>query len=130
MRGFLSVLVGVAVTVGVVVLAEAIGHALFPVPAPDTADPTAMRRYVADLPAGAKLAVATGWFVGPLVGASTALGVSRWRPAAWIVGLVAVLGGVANLILLPHPLWMQAAALLLPLLAVATVQRLVTAAQA
>jgi hypothetical protein len=69
------------------------------------------------IPIGARLAVVVAWFLGALAGAWTAMRVARWQPAGWIVVALLVAGGMATLVQIPHPLWMQACAIGLPLLA-------------
>ncbi len=46
-----------------------------------------------------------------------------------IAGLI-LLGGIANIMMIPHPLWMQIAAVAAPLLAGAIVMRLVSGGSA
>lgn len=122
MRMVAAVIVGVAALFAAVLLAEALAHQLFPVPAG-----TPPSGYVAATPPAGRLLVAAGWFLGPFAGAAAALGLARWQPAAWIVAALAVAAGVANLGAVPHPVWMQAAAVMLPLLAAFAALRLVPA---
>lgn len=115
MRRLLAVLVGVAAAVVAMLAIEAVAH---------TVNPTSRSGLVEAMNAPAKLLVAAGWFLSTFAGALAALRVGRWPPAAWAVGLLVLAGGIANILSIPHPPWMQAAALLLPVLAVAAALRL------
>jgi hypothetical protein len=44
--------------------------------------------------------------------------------AGWIIAGLILLGGVANIMMIPHPLWMQIAAVVAPLLGGWVVTRL------
>lgn len=115
MRKFLSVLGGVAAAVLAMLAIEAVAHRI---------NPSSRSGLVEAMTAPAKLIVAAGWFLATFAGAFGALRIANWPPAAWIVGLLVLAGGIANILAIPHPLWMQAAAVLLPLLAVAAALRL------
>lgn len=107
MRKFLSVIVGAVVAVAVMLILETLSHAIGGAPGS-----------VAAMSAPAKLLVVAGWFLGAFAGALAGLRIGRWPSAAWIVGALVLAGGVANILTIPHPLWMQAAAVLAPVLAV------------
>ena len=118
MRQVLGAVLGIAVAVGVVFLVELIGHAALPVPTdydPMTEDGAA--RYLREAPIAAKLALVFAWFVGALAGGWIAVRVGGRAWLAWIVAGVIAAGGIANIMMIPHPLWMQVAAVAAPLLA-------------
>jgi hypothetical protein len=112
MRKILSIILGVLVALLILWIA---GY-LYPVPELESDDPAALTAIVGSMSMTAKLLVALGWFVGPLAGAWLALRVSDWRTAGWVVAFVVLVDSVANMLTLPHPLWMQACAVALPLL--------------
>ncbi|MFA6116463.1 MAG: hypothetical protein WC729_20870 [Sphingomonas sp.] len=112
MRKILSIILGVLVALLILWIA---GY-LYPVPELESDDPVALTAIVGSMSMTAKLLVALGWLVGPLAGAWLALRVSDWRTAGWIVALVVLVDSIANMLTLPHPLWMQACAVVLPLL--------------
>lgn len=70
------------------------------------------------LPIGAMIAVVVGWFLGSLVGASTAIAITRRVLPAWTVGLIIAALGLWTTQMFPHPTWMVVSALVLPLVAV------------
>lgn len=111
MRKILSIILGALVAMLIV---SAVGY-LYPVPELESDDPAALAAVVGSMAPTAKILVAGGWFVGALAGAWLALRISDWRMAAWIVTLVVLVGSIVNIVSLPHPLWMQACAVLLPI---------------
>ena len=112
LRSVIAVIAGIAVGAVIVFAVETIGHLLWPsLTAIDADDPEQMKRLVAATPFGAKLAVVVGWFAGAFVGATVALLLARrWAPVAWIVAGTFLGLAAMNFIAIPHPLWMQAAA--------------------
>ncbi|PAX06843.1 hypothetical protein [Sphingomonas lenta] len=114
MRRFLSVVGGAVVAIVVMLALESLAHAVA----------GGRPASVEAMSTPAKLMVLAGYFLGTFAGALAALRLSGWPAAAWIVGVLVLAGGVANLVTIPHPLWMQTATLLLPALAVAAALRL------
>lgn len=118
LRRVIGAIIGLAVAMLTITLVEALGHQLFPPPpGTDMSDPAAISRVVDQLPFGAKAMVVLAWFAGALAGAAAGLAIARWRAVPWIVAGGVILSAVANYAMIPHPLWMQAAGILLPLLA-------------
>ena len=70
---------------------------------------------IAAMPVPARFIVIVGWIAGTFGGVWLALRICDWRPAAWIIALLAIVGGVINLFQFAHPLWMQAATIVAPL---------------
>lgn len=117
MKKIFGVIAGVIVAFLLVAASDWISSILFPIRGIDTSDPDALATYIAQMPLAAKLIVAGGWFIAPLAGAWLALRIADWPPAGWIVTAVFLAAGVMNQVALPHPLWMQVCAVVLPLLA-------------
>lgn len=117
-RMILGIVAGVVVGGLVVFLVESAGHAMFPPPVgTDLSNPEAMKTLIASLPAGAIVMLLLGWFLGALAGAVTAKVIAKREMAAWIVGVIFVALTASNFIYIPHPVWMMAAGVALPLLA-------------
>lgn len=115
MHRILGVVAGLVAAIATVFVCEAIGHAIFPPPPGiDLSDPAATADIFERIPFGAKLAVVIAWLLGAFAGAWVARAIGRWTPAAWIVAALVTLGGVATLVMIPHPLWMQVSAVVLP----------------
>ncbi len=109
MRKILGTLGGVAVANLWIFVWEYLITILYP----DAMDLAAAQQF-ALVPTGAKLMVVTGWFFGALIGALVAFVAARWDAAGWIVGALVAAAGIANVIMLDHPLWMQLCAVALP----------------
>ena len=118
MRILLGILAG-AVLAGLCVFAvEAIGHLIFHVPPGiDPRNPADYQRLMDSMSAGAKAMVLVGWFLGALLGGLAANVIARRALAGWIVALLVVAAGVATMMMIPHPAWMWAGGIALPLLA-------------
>lgn len=123
MRRTLGIVLGTAAALGILIALESLAHFLYPTPAFDTLDRADLAAQMAAIPLPAKGLVAFGWFAAAFGGAWLALRVCDWRWAGWIVAALLVAGNIANLLALPHPLWMQACAILLPLLGAALAKR-------
>ena len=77
-------------------------------------DPASVAAFVATLPASALLLVLSGWVLGALVGGYVAARIARKPRPALVVGIVIEIGVIANAVMIPHPLWMTIAGVLLP----------------
>ena len=115
-RTIAAAVVGVVVAWVTIMLAEFASAPLHPTPAGfNMRDPASVAAFVATLPVSALLLVLAGWVIGALVGGYVAARIARKPRPAWAVGLVIVLGVIANAVMVPHPVWMTLAGLLLPL---------------
>lgn len=82
----------------------------------DLRDPQALAVHIAAAPASAMLVVVAGWTLAALLGGWVAARIARHRrTAALVIGALVVLGVVANNMMIPHPLWMTIAGVLLPI---------------
>jgi nitrate/nitrite transporter NarK len=70
----------------------------------------------AEPPLGALMLVPAAYFLGALVGGWIAARISGRAWTAWLVGAVAAAGAIWSMFLIPHPAWMQIAAVVAPLL--------------
>jgi len=108
-RQVLAPIIGVVIGSVVVAVIETAGQALFRMPAPSGRDAAAWKTYVSALPPAALVTVLVGWWLGTFAGAWSGVRLAGRRPAlhAAIVTCVLLLATVANLVMLPHPLWMS-----------------------
>lgn len=109
----LGVVVGVVVIMALVVGGEFALHALFPIPMPDPNDVEAVKAAMANAPMGAKIGLIVVYFIAALGGAFVAAKVAARRLAGWIAGGVMAALTVVNFFMLPHPVWIVAASLIL-----------------
>ena len=108
MKSVLALIAGLVVMVVSIALIQALGHSIYPAPADlDTASADAMATYVATLPLPALLFPLFAYIVGTFAGTITACFIGPLKPViyAGIIGTFVLAGTIANLILIPHPLW-------------------------
>lgn len=96
---------------------EMISHALHPLPASlDIWNRPQVGDYIRSMPALSQALVVLAWLLGPLVGGALAVRIAMRRWAAWPPAGLIALAGIANILIYSHPLWMQLAAVVAPLL--------------
>ena len=113
-RNLLAGIVGIAVAMGIIALNEKLGHMVFlPPEGIDFSDPEVVRPYLASLPAWALLQVMAGWVVGVFLGILVATKISSASPLAYmfVIGGLIMAATVANLIIIPHPMWFNVTSL-------------------
>lgn len=108
LRTILGAVVGVVAGMITVSAIQALGHALFPVAADfDLQDRAQMQALVAAMPLGALAMVVLAWILGAYVGSFVGLIASgRARAAGIAPAAVMFLATLANLFMIPHPVWM------------------------
>ena len=115
LRSILAVLAGLVVAWITVSLFEfASMHAFPPPPGVDVRDPQQLAALVAQMPVGALGLVLAGWVVGALDGGLVATLISKRRVPAIVVGVLVMLGAFLMVAMVPHPMWMSIAGVLLP----------------
>lgn len=108
LRSVLSVLLGTVVGLVIIAGIEAVAHAVYPLPPGiNPMDPAALKAAMADLPVRALLFVLLAWATATLIGAwLSARMVRRSRMLhGMIVGVLLLVGGIANMLMIPHPVW-------------------------
>jgi len=107
-RNAAAFVVGIVTAFGAIWLIEKLGHTIYPPPADlDFSDPEAIRPYIATLPIFALLFPMFAWFIGTFAGSLVACYVGEARPILFtgVVGGLVLAATIANLIVIPHPLW-------------------------
>ncbi len=118
LRTILAVLVGLVVAVLTMLASEYIGMSLFPPPPGTQLDTEAdLARLIASASTGKLAWVLFGWTLAAFIGGWVASRISRRHriAAAVSVGVFIVVGVVLNVSMLPHPLWVTIAGVLLPI---------------
>lgn len=115
LRDILAGVIGVAIAVFIVFLADMLSHMVYPMPAGlDPQDAEALRPYIASLPIGAFLMIMGGWVVATFVGSVVAgrIGTAKAWIFPTVVGGVMFAATTATLIAIPHPHWFTAISLI------------------
>lgn len=115
LRSILAVLAGLVVAWITVSLSEFASMHAFPPPSGvDVRDPQQLAALVAQMPVGALGLVLAGWVVGALDGGLVAALIAKRRVPAIVVGVLVMLGAFLMVAMVPHPMWMSIAGVLLP----------------
>mgnify|MGYP005843554987 CR=1 FL=1 len=118
LRSIAGVFVGMLAASLLIFVIEAAGHAVFPLPGDiDATDLQAIRAAAeaGRIPAAAMAAVLVGWAVGAFAGAWIAAKVAGRMSLIHgsVVGGIILSGSVANLTMIPSPIWMWVGAFVL-----------------
>lgn len=116
LRIVLGLVLGVAIGLGLVMAGDMANHALFP-PPPDLqiTNPDALRAYMAEAPILSLLGLPVTWTVAVFAAAFAGAKVAGRAWVGWVAGGLLFAATLANLALIPHPIWMLAwAVALLP----------------
>jgi hypothetical protein len=116
MRALLAIVAGIVAGFAGMFAIAYVGGLIFPATAPmDAITAEQVAAAFTSLPLGAKIAIIASWFGGALIGAGVAKKISGAGWAAWTVGILFVLYVIVTVLILPMPGWLQAAAVLAPL---------------
>jgi len=113
-RNVAAAITGVVTAFVLIMLIEKLGHIIYPPPPDiDFSDPEAMRPYIATLPFLALLFPMIAWVVATFAGTVLACKIGTANPLAFaaVVGGLVLAGTIANLIVIPHPVWFSAVSL-------------------
>ena len=126
-RVVLAVFGGVVAGAILVGIFETIGHLIFPPPeGVDLRDPEALKSIMSEIPLGAKLSVVIAWGIGVCGGGVVARLIARQSGMVhWVVAGIFAIFIFANLLMIPHPVWMVASAVLVTVLGAYAAGRLI-----
>ena len=113
LRDIGAMLAGLAVSIGVIMAVQMVGHSLWPPPEGlDWSDAEVIRTYTSQLPFLALLFPVGSYFLGTLAGPLLASRIGTQQPLVFVgvIGTVLLAFTVANLIQIPHPTWFSVAA--------------------
>jgi hypothetical protein len=115
LRVFLSVLGGLLAAFAVVLASDALFHAVVPSSSAVSGDPNdraAMSAYLRAQPVSIVIGLVVGWAVAALVGVAVAVRFgARGAWPGWVVGTLFLVATCFNLVMVPHPLWLMALAI-------------------
>jgi hypothetical protein len=109
-----AAIAGIVTAFVMIMLIEKLGHVIYPPPTDlDFSDPEVMRPYIATLPFLALLFPMIAWVVGTFAGTIVACKIGTANPLAFaaVIGGLVLAGTIANLIMIPHPVWFSAVSL-------------------
>ena len=113
LRLIVSIMAGLALAVLLIVATDTLFHTVSTTPPPDPGNADAMRDYVARQPPALLGGIVLGWSLAAFSGAAVAARVAgRRQGAGWSVTLLVLLATAANFVLVEHPVWMAATAIL------------------
>ena len=116
LRWILAVLAGlVAAWLTIMLFEFASMRAFPPPPGIDVHDPVQLTQLITQMPVAALGLVLAGWVVGALDGGLVAALIAKRRVPAIVVGVLVMLGAFLMVSMVPHPVWMSVAGVLLPL---------------
>ena len=107
-RKILAVIAGLITFYVVVSGVQMLNGIIFGAPPPETmTDPAAMSAYVAGLPTAAFIVLLLGYVLGSFVAGFVMRKISHWDSLVLplIVGVLGTVGWIANLAMVPHPIW-------------------------
>ncbi len=127
-RQILAVLFGAAAALAVVVVIEAVGHSIYPLPADMSfTDLAQVGDYIRHAPTAIFLFVLVAWFLAVIVGGMIAAIIARKALFVLIIGGLIFLACAANLYVLPHPAWFRTSSVIVLIAAMFIAKRLARA---
>jgi hypothetical protein len=114
-RKLAGAIAGIATAVITVMIMEWLSNELYPLPAGlDISDSEVLATHIAGAPFSALLLVLAGYILATFDGILVACLVGRARPSAYalLIGLLMLAATTSNLIMIPHPTWFSAAAVI------------------
>ena len=116
-RLILGIVAGIVAAFATVFCIDFVGHQIYPLPSDlNLRDPEAVGAFIQTMPVGALALVLTAWFAGALDGGVIAALISRRAWTVWPVAAAVALGGIVNVLMIPHPVPLQIGAVAAPLL--------------
>jgi hypothetical protein len=116
-RAVLGIVAGIVVAFATVFAIDLAGHQIYPLPSDlNLRDPEAVGAFIRTMPAGALALVLIAWFVGAFDGGVVAALISRRGWTVWLIAAAVAVGGVVNVLMIPHPVLLQIGAVVAPLL--------------
>jgi uncharacterized membrane protein len=100
-----GIVAGLAAVFATTLILELLAHQIFPIPGEGQ-----------PLPIGIQLFVVFAWFTASVVGGVLAGRIAGARWAVWVIAIFCAASGVATVLMFPHPVWMQIASVVAPLI--------------
>jgi hypothetical protein len=112
-----GVAAGLIVALATIYVIWLVGLQIYPLPAESgLGSLESQGALIQSMPTGAQAFIAAAWLGGAFVGALTAVHISRRLWTGWLVAAFVAIISISNIIMFPHPEWMQLAAIIVPVL--------------
>ncbi len=116
-KAVLGMVAGIVVAFATVFAIDLAGHQIYPLPSDlNMTDPEAVGAFIRTMPGAALAIVVIAWFAGALDGGLVAALISRRAWTVWPVAAAVAVGGIVNVLMIPHPVTLQIGAVAAPLL--------------
>jgi hypothetical protein len=105
----LAIFAGIATGFLIVTFGDLISHQFIIVPKDlNQNDKKAFADFIAHIPIKYLIAIVGYWLLSSFFGAMVASLINKngWRNSSLIVGVILMMGAVANMLMIPHPTWM------------------------
>ena len=109
--------VGLVVALAAIYVIWLVGLQVYPLPAESGFESLESEgALIRSMPTGALAFIAAAWLGGAFIGALTAAHISRRLWTGWVIAALVACVSISNIIMFPHPEWMQLAAVIVPVL--------------
>lgn len=112
-KNILAIVAGLAAAFAVVSLVQRVSHILNPLPSGlDVNDTEQLGAYIASAPLSALLFVLASYYLGTIIGIKVANWIAPTGTVrnGLVIGVLMLAATIANVIMIPHPLWFSVAA--------------------
>ncbi len=112
-KNILAIVAGLAAAFAVVSLVQRVSHMLYPLPSGlDINDAEQLGTYIASAPLPALLLVLVSYYLGTVIGIIVANWIAPMGAVrnGLVIGALMLAATIANVVMIPHPLWFSAAA--------------------
>lgn len=116
MKKVFPIIIGVVVGFTIVFIGDSVTHRLYPPPAGiNFMDKTALDAFVASIPTYVLVIMFLFWMLSSFLGGLVAARFNRvdWKKKSIITGSILMAAALLNMIMIPHPLWMLIASVIL-----------------
>lgn len=112
-----GIVAGIVSAFAAIWLIELVGHSIYPVRSDvNYGNVEEMASLIRGMPLGAQAFVVAAWFGGALIGGVVANLIADRRWPAWPVAALVAAASILNILMIPHPDWMQVGAVVAPVL--------------
>ena len=114
-KRIIGVILGMVAAMAAIMAIQMLSHQVYPIPEGlDLNDRAAVKAHMDGAPVSALMIVLAGYAIGAFLGGLVATVIGKERPMpAFMIGLLLAIGGVANAFMMPQPIWLSAASIII-----------------